>query len=63
MSRSPYIQSFNLAIQRQLTSSVMIESTYAGKIGTKIEALRPINPARLHQLAGNRRPCVGSERE
>jgi hypothetical protein len=43
--RSPYVQSFNLSIQRQLTSSVMVESTYAGKIGIKIEALRPINPA------------------
>ena len=43
--RSPYVQSFNLSLQRQLTSSVMVESTYAGKIGIKIEALRPINPA------------------
>jgi hypothetical protein len=43
--RSPYLQSFNLSIQRQITSSVMLESTYAGKIGIKIEALRPINPA------------------
>jgi len=43
--RSPYVQSFNLTIQRQVTSSVMVESTYAGKIGIKIEALRPINPA------------------
>src|SRR5579872_1501329 len=45
--RSPYIQSFNLAIQRQITPSVMVESTYAGKIGIKIEALRPINPAQF----------------
>jgi hypothetical protein len=43
--RSPYVQSFNLSIQRQVTSNVMVESTYAGKIGIKIEALRPINPA------------------
>ena len=45
--RSPYVQSFNLSIQRQVSSSVMMESTYAGKIGIKIEALRPINPARF----------------
>lgn len=45
--RSPYIQEFNLSIQRQLTASTMIEAAYAGKIGTKIEALRPYNPARF----------------
>jgi len=45
--RSPYIQSFNLSIQRQITPSVMLESTYAGKIGIKIEALRTFNPARF----------------
>lgn len=44
--RSPYIQEFNFSIQRQITSSTMIEAAYAGKIGTKIEALRPYNPAR-----------------
>jgi hypothetical protein len=43
--RSPYVQSFNFSIQRQVTPSVMLESTYAGKIGIKLEALRPINPA------------------
>jgi hypothetical protein len=45
--RAPYIQSFNLSIQRQITPSVMVESTYAGKIGIKIEALRTFNPARF----------------
>jgi Carboxypeptidase regulatory-like domain len=45
--RSPYIQSFNFSVQRQLTSSVMVESTYAGKIGIKLEALRTFNPARF----------------
>jgi hypothetical protein len=43
--RSPYIQSFNFSLQRQLTSSVLVESTYAGKIGVKLEALRTFNPA------------------
>jgi len=43
--RSPYIQSFNFSLQRQLTSSVLVESTYAGKIGIKLEALRTFNPA------------------
>jgi hypothetical protein len=43
--RSPYIQSFNLSIQRQITSSVMLESSYVGNAATKLEALVPINPA------------------
>ena len=45
--RSPYIQSFNLTLQRQVTPSLMIETGYAGKIGIKIEALRTYNPARF----------------
>jgi hypothetical protein len=44
---SPYIQSWNLSVQHQLTPTLMIESAYAGKIGTKIEALRTYNPARF----------------
>jgi hypothetical protein len=43
--RTPYIQSFNLSVQRQVTSTVLVEAAYAGKIGTKIEALRTFNPA------------------
>lgn len=45
--RSPYIQSFNLTLQRQITPSLMLEAGYAGKIGIKIEALRTYNPARF----------------
>jgi len=45
--RSPYIQSFSLSVQRQVTSSLLLESAYAGKIGIKIEALRTYNPARF----------------
>jgi hypothetical protein len=41
------VQSFNLSIQHQLTPSLMVESSYAGKIGIKIEALRTYNPARF----------------
>jgi len=44
---NPYIQSWNFQIQRQLTPSIMIETGYMGKIGTKIEALRTYNPARF----------------
>lgn len=45
--KTPYIQSFNLSVQRQVTPSLMIETAYAGKIGIKIEALRTYNPARF----------------
>src|SRR5947208_1714476 len=45
--RTPYVQSWNLTIQRQITPNVMVEAAYVGKIGTKIEALRTYNPARF----------------
>ncbi len=43
--RTPYVQSFNLSIQHQLSESVMAEVAYAGKIGIKLPALRTYNPA------------------
>jgi hypothetical protein len=43
--RTPYIQEFNFSIQRQISRDTMIEAAYAGKIGIKLEALRPYNPA------------------
>ncbi|HYI93777.1 MAG TPA: TonB-dependent receptor, partial [Bryobacteraceae bacterium] len=43
--RTPYIQAFNLSIQRQITPSLMLETAYAGKIGIKLPALRTYNPA------------------
>ncbi len=45
--RTPYVQSWNLNIQRQVTPNIMVETAYVGKIGTKIEALRTYNPARF----------------
>lgn len=45
--RSPYIQSWNIGVQKQLSSNFVIEAAYVGKIGTKIEALRTYNPARF----------------
>jgi hypothetical protein len=44
---SPYIQEWTFSIQHQLTPNVLIEAAYAGKIGTKIEALRTYNPAKF----------------
>jgi len=45
--RTPYIQSFNLSVQHQLTPSLMFETAYAGKIGIKLPALRTYNPAQF----------------
>src|SRR3984885_9839210 len=45
--RTPYIQSFSLSIQHQLTPTLFLETAYAGKVGTKIEALRTYNPAKF----------------
>ena len=45
--RTPYIQSFNFLLQRQLTPSLMVEAAYAGKIGIKLPALRTYNPAKF----------------
>jgi carboxypeptidase family protein/TonB-dependent receptor-like protein len=44
---SPYIQEWTFSIQHQLTSNTMLEASYAGKIGTKLEALRTFNPAKF----------------
>lgn len=45
--RTPYIQSFNLSLQREIKPNLMVEVAYAGKIGTKIEALRTYNPGQF----------------
>jgi hypothetical protein len=43
--RQPYVQSWNLTIERQLTPDIMVQASYVGKIGTKIEGWRDYNPA------------------
>src|SRR5574340_223164 len=45
--RTPYIQSWNLALQRQVTPGIMVQAAYVGKAGTKIEGWRNFNPARF----------------
>jgi len=45
--RTPYVQAWNLTLQRQLTPTIMLEGSYVGKVGTKIEALRTYNPAKF----------------
>jgi hypothetical protein len=43
---TPYIQSWNLNLQRQLTSDIMIQGSYIGKIGTHLDGWYGPNPAR-----------------
>ena len=45
--RTPYIQSWNLTLQRQITPSIMVQAAYVGKAGIKIEGWRNFNPARF----------------
>ena len=42
---TPYIQAWNLTIEREITPSVMLQAGYVGKIGTKIEGYQDVNPA------------------
>jgi len=41
--RTPYVQNFNLNIQRQLSSSTLLQTGYVGSLGRKLPVLRDIN--------------------
>jgi hypothetical protein len=41
--RTPYVQNFNLNIQRQLSSSTVLQAGYVGSLGRKLPVLRDIN--------------------
>jgi hypothetical protein len=43
--RTPYIQSWNLTVQRQITPATIVEASYVGKAGIKLEGYRNFNPA------------------
>jgi len=45
--RTPYLQSWNLSIQRQITPSIMLEAGYVGNMGIKLNNIRNFNPARF----------------
>jgi carboxypeptidase family protein len=45
--RTPYTQSWNLWIQRQITPSTMLEVGYVGNVGIKLNNIRDFNPARF----------------
>ena len=44
--KTPYIPSWNLSVERQLTSDLMVRGTYVGKMGIKLDGWRNFNPAR-----------------
>jgi hypothetical protein len=41
--RTPYVQNFNLNIQRQLSSTTFLQAGYVGSLGRKLAVLRDIN--------------------
>ena len=43
--RSPYVQSWNLTVQRQLAGSWVGEVSYVGKVGIALDGFRNFNPA------------------
>src|SRR6516165_777229 len=45
--RTPYLQSWNLAVQRQIKPSIMLEVGYVGNMGIKLNNIRNFNPARF----------------
>ena len=44
---TPYVQSWNFSVQRQLTSSTLLEVQYLGNAATKLNELRNFNPAQF----------------
>lgn len=44
---TPYVQSWNFSIQRQLTPSTLLEVQYLGNDATKLNELRNFNPAQF----------------
>jgi hypothetical protein len=44
---SPYIQAWNLTLQRQITPSIMVQAGYVGKAAIHVDGWQSINPARF----------------
>ncbi|MGH9327965.1 MAG: carboxypeptidase regulatory-like domain-containing protein, partial [Terriglobia bacterium] len=45
--QTPYVQAWNLDIQHQLTRNTMLEATYVGNLGIKLNNLLDFNPGRF----------------
>jgi hypothetical protein len=43
--RNPYVQSWNLTLERQVPAGFVARASYAGSKGTRLTALRELNPA------------------
>lgn len=43
--RTPYVQSWNLTLQRQIASTLMVQGSYLGKAGRKLDGWTNFNPA------------------
>lgn len=43
--KTPYVQSWNLTVERQLTRDIMLQTSYVGKTGIKLDYWRNFNPA------------------
>ena len=48
--RTPYVQNFNLNLQQQLTSKMMLQVGYVGSVGTKLFRFRDINQPTQAQI-------------
>jgi len=46
-ARTPYVQQYNLTVQRELPGDFMVEAAYAGSVGRKLNSRIDINQARL----------------
>ncbi|HTS56029.1 MAG TPA: TonB-dependent receptor, partial [Terriglobales bacterium] len=57
--RTPYVQNFNLNVQQQLASKMVLEVGYVGSRGTKLFRFRDINQPTQQQIAaGDLAQCV-----
>src|SRR5262249_28464 len=54
--RTPYMQHWNLSLQKQLGKSRMVELAYVGTKGTKLITARDINQAHPSAMTFNPRP-------
>ncbi len=43
----PYVEEWNFSVQRQLTTNTLLEATYIGNAGIKLNNLRNFNPAQF----------------
>ncbi|MCX6599101.1 MAG: TonB-dependent receptor, partial [Acidobacteria bacterium] len=59
--RTPYVQNYNLNIQQQLSSNVLLQMGYVGSKGTKLSLLRSINPTvNGRRLLADQYPTLGA---